>query len=99
MELKVSKDIPVIIPDDLESIPGAAKKVGRPYSSVYNRARRGDIIVHFIAGDTQAKVSLSEVRYVFKNVVGRRFSASTFRIVRHDEKPIPAPQEKADLFS
>jgi len=95
----MSKDDLATIPDDLLSIPEAAKKVGRPYSSVYNRARRGDITVHLIAGDTQGKVSLSEVRDVFQNVMGRRFSASTFRVIRHDEEPIAAPQEKADLFS
>jgi hypothetical protein len=95
----MNKDNLATIPDDFLPIPEVARKVGRPYSSVYNRARRGDITIHFITGDTQAKVSLSEVRDVFQNFAGRRFTAPTFRIVRHDEDPIAAPQEKADLFS
>jgi hypothetical protein len=95
MEPTMKKDNSATIPDDLESIPEVAKKINRPYSSVYNRARRGDITVHFISGDTQAKISLSETRSAFN--ARRRFSASTFRIVRHDEESAGA--DKVDLFS
>jgi hypothetical protein len=49
-------------------------------------------------GDAQAKVSLSEAKAFFKTIP-RKFSAPTFRIVRHDEKSVAAQPEKADLFS
>jgi hypothetical protein len=98
MEREMSKDNLATIPDDLMPLPEAAKKIGRPYSSVYSKARKGKIDVHFIAGDNQALISLSEARAAFSNEKPR-FSAPSFRIVRHDEEPIAAPQEKADLFS
>jgi hypothetical protein len=86
------------IPNDLVPIPKAAEEVDRGYSTVYAPIRAGKIAVHFIAGDTQAKVSISEVREHFKTIP-RKFSAPTFRIVRHDEEPIAAKTEKEDLFS
>jgi hypothetical protein len=94
----MGKQNPAIIPDDLLPIPEVAKKIGRPYSSVYSKARKGKIDVHFIAGDTQALISLSEARAAFSNEKPR-FSAPSFSIVRHDGEPIAAPQEKVDLFS
>jgi|ERR1700733_12952532 hypothetical protein len=98
MEASMEKDNLATIPDDLVSLPEAAKKIGRPYSSVYSKARKGRIEVHFIAGDTQALISLSEARAAFSDEKPR-FSAPSFRIIRHDEEAVIALQEKADLFS
>jgi hypothetical protein len=98
MEVNMSNADPVTIPDDLVTIPKAAELVNRPYTSVYSPVRKGHIAVHFIAGDTVARVSLSEVKEYFKTVP-RRFSAPTFRIVRHEEEPVAALPEKEDLFS
>ena len=88
------------IPDDLVPIPECAKLINRSYTSVYNHVRKGNITVHFVAGASQAKISLSELRELF-TTVKRKFSAPTFRIVRHDEEGVvDAHQgEKADLFS
>jgi hypothetical protein len=98
MEIKMNKDDLATIPDDLVPIPECDERIGRPYSSVYNKARKGKITVHFIVGDTQARISLSEARDAFNNEKPK-FSAPSFRVIRHDEEPIAAPQEKADLFS
>ena len=94
----MSKDNLATTPDDLLTITEAAKADNRSISTIYNNVRMGKITVHLIAGDSQAKVSLSEVRKVLKHV-RPRFSAPTMRVIRHDEEPIVAPQEKADLFS
>lgn len=94
----MSKDNLATIPDDLLPIPECAKKIGRPYSSVYSKARKGKINLHFIVGDTQALISLSEAQKAFSGEKPR-FSAPSFRIIRHNEEPIAAPQETADLFS
>jgi hypothetical protein len=102
MEANMSKTNLAAIPDDLLTITQAAKAVDRSYTSVYSRVRKGKITVHFISGDTEAKVSLSEVRKDFETVP-KRFSAPTFRIVRHEEdgtvsEPEAQP-EKSDLFA
>ena len=88
------------IPNDLVPIPECAKLIGRSYTSVYSQIRKGNVTVHFTAGDPQAKVSLSESQELFKTVP-RKFSAPTFRIVRHDEGAVAdaQPKERADLFS
>jgi hypothetical protein len=88
---------PDTIPHDLITIPECAKLIGRPYISVYSQVRKGKVAVHFIAGDTQAKVSLSEAEELFKNIP-RKFSAPTYRIVRHGEDGAALP-EKSDLFA
>jgi hypothetical protein len=98
----MSKDNLATIPNDLVPIPECAKLIGRSYTSVYSQIRKGNVTVHFIAGDRQAKVSLSEAQKVFKTVP-RKFSAPTFRIVRHGEDGIvsgpEAQTEKSDLFA
>jgi hypothetical protein len=90
------------IPDELLTITQAAKVVNRPYTSVYSRVRKGKITVRFTPGDTEAKVSLSEVKKDFETVP-KRFSAPTFRIVRHEEESVDvqleAQPEKSDLFA
>lgn len=95
----MSKENLTTIPDDLLPIPECAKAISRPYTSLYSQMRKGHVTVHFIAGDTQAKVSLSEVKQLFENVP-RRFSSPTYRIVRHDAEPEALPEtEKTDLFA
>jgi hypothetical protein len=96
----MSKETPAIIPDDLVPIPECAKLIGRSYTSLYSQIRKGNVTIHFVAGDSQAKVSLSEARDLL-NTVPRKFSAPTLRIVRHDEEGVAdaQQQEKADLFS
>jgi hypothetical protein len=96
--MNMSNIDPAAIPDDLETITKCAELINRPYSSVYNQVRRGNITVHFFSGDAQAKVSLSEARQLFETIK-KHFSAPTFRIVRHDEKSTAAQTEKSDLFA
>lgn len=97
-EANVSKADLATIPDDLLPIPECAKAIGRPYTSLYTQMRKGNVTVHFIADDTQAKVSLSEVKTLFETVK-KRFSAPSFRIVRHDAESVEAQPEKSDLFA
>ena len=78
----MSKDNLATIPNDLVPIPECARLIGRSYTSVYSQIRKGNVTVHFIAGDSQAKVSLYEAQELFKTVP-RKFSAPTFRIVRN----------------
>jgi hypothetical protein len=98
----MSKDNLATIPSDLVPIPECARLIGRSYTSVYSQIRKGNVTVHFIAGDSQAKVSLYEAQELFKTVP-RKFSAPTFRIVRHGEEPVEpefeAQPEKSDLFA
>ena len=94
----MSKTNLAIIPDDLVLIPECAKLINRPYTSLYNQVRRGKITIHFISGDPHAKISLSETRELFESVK-KRFSAPSFRIIRHDEESIEAEPEKSDLFA
>jgi hypothetical protein len=96
MEANVSKANPATIPNDLVPIPECAKLINRTYTTLYNHVRKGNITIHFIAGDAQAKISLSEARELFETVK-RRFSAPTFRIVRHDEESV-AVHTKNQIF-
>jgi hypothetical protein len=97
----MSKDL-ATIPNDLVPIPECARLIGRSYTSVYSQIRKGNVTVHFIAGDSQAKVSLYEAQELFKTVP-RKFSAPTFRIVRHGEDgTVSEPEaqlERSDLFA
>jgi hypothetical protein len=94
----MSENGPVIIPDDLYTIPMVAKLAKRAYSSVYGPIRKGKITLYFISGDSEAKVSLSEVKNHFA-VVRTNFSAPTFRIVRIDDKPPVDEPLKENLFA
>jgi hypothetical protein len=98
MEPNMDKGILATIPNDLVPIPECAKLIGRPYTSLYNQMRKGNVTVHFVAGDSQAKVSLSEVRELFITIK-KRFSAPEYRIVRHDSGDIEAEAEKSDLLA
>jgi hypothetical protein len=96
----VSKDNLATIPNDLLPIHECAAKLDSSQSSFYNQMRKGTLTVHLIAGETQAKVSLSEATKLFEEIGRRsRFSAPTFRIVRHDEKETVAQPERSDLFA
>jgi hypothetical protein len=97
MERKMSKDNLATIPDDLVPIPECAEKIGRPYSSVYNKARKGKITVHFIVGDAQARISLSEARNAFSNEKPK-FSAPSFRVIRHDEEALLRHRKRLICF-
>ena len=98
----MSKESLATIPDDLVPIPECARLIGRSYTSVYSQIRKGNVTVHFIAGDPRAKVSLYEAQELFKTVP-RKFSAPTFRIVRHGEDgTVSEPEaqlERSDLFA
>jgi hypothetical protein len=102
----MNKDNPAtIIDDDLKTIPECAKILDKSQTTFYTHMRSGKLTTHFLVGDTQPKISLSEARQLFEAIGRRRrFTAPTFRIVRHGEDgtPVVDPEalpEKSDLFA